>query len=96
VVEQLNEIDILQKIFEGIRQCHIAVIDISDCKPNVMFELGVLYGLNRPVIILRRDDSPLPSDLAGIEHLHYGDFMVLANDLEKRIRVMRERRSYSW
>ena len=58
-----------------IRSCHIAIVDISESKPNIFFEYGLLYGLNVPVILIKAEitleDFPIPADLKDrIPHLY--------------------------
>jgi predicted nucleotide-binding protein len=61
------------------------VIDISEWNANVLFELGLLYGLGRPVILLKREDAAVPVDLAGFELLSYGKFGHLRQGLAAQI-----------
>ena len=93
--EQKNTIQIMTKIFSGIMESHIAIIDISEWNPNVLFELGVLYGQNQPechpVILLKRRDANVPADLAGLEYLPYGDYTVLKKELVERLKGLMER-----
>lgn len=83
--EKKSVIDIMRKIFNGIQQSHIAIIDISEWNANVLFELGVLYGQNHPVILIKREDADVPADLAGLEYIPYGEFSTLADDLKQHL-----------
>jgi predicted nucleotide-binding protein len=78
--------EIIRKVFEDIQQAHLGIIDISEWNPNVLFELGILYAQNHPVILLARgDDARLPADLAGLEYIRYGRFGVLKDELVRQI-----------
>lgn len=93
--EQKNTIQIMTKIFSGIMESHIAIIDISEWNANVLFELGVLYGQNQPechpVILIKRHDATVPADLAGMEYLPYGDYTALKDELVERLRCLVEK-----
>jgi hypothetical protein len=84
--------DLMCKVCEGIQISMIGVIDISEWNANVLFELGLLYGLGRPVILLKREDATVPIDLAGLEYLEYGDFEELRQALSAQICKLMPRR----
>lgn len=44
---------IVAAIRDGLRHCFFAIADITGDSPNVMYELGMAHGINKPVIILR-------------------------------------------
>ena len=56
-----------QQIESKIRSSHLAIVDITENKPNIFFEYGLLYGLNVPVLIIKARESmtsfPIPADL---------------------------------
>jgi hypothetical protein len=56
-----------QQIEAKIRSSHLGIVDITENKPNIFFEYGLLYGLNIPVLIIKSKDSmgsfPIPADL---------------------------------
>ncbi len=56
-----------QQIENKIRSSHMAIVDITENKPNIFFEYGLLYGLNIPVLMIKAKDSmvdfPIPADL---------------------------------
>ena len=66
---------LLKEIVGKIKNCDIAIFEISDNNPNVMFELGVAYGIGKYAIILKsrktKKKSPIPSDLGGIYRGEY-------------------------
>lgn len=55
------------QIESKIRSSHIGIVDITENKPNIFFEYGLLYGLNIPVLMMKAKDSmttfPIPADL---------------------------------
>ena len=71
--EQFNTIDIMCKICGGIQESSIAIIDISDWNPNVLFELGLIYGLGKTAFLIKKEDVEVPVDLSGLQYIPYGD-----------------------
>ncbi len=55
--------EITTKIIEDIDRSELIVCDITGHNPNVMYELAVAHAWDKPYIILRRDDLPLPFDI---------------------------------
>ena len=86
--EQKSVVDIMSKIFTGIQECHIGIVDISDWNANVLFELGILYAQDHPVILLKDEDAEVPADLAGMEYLKYNKFKVLKEELVEYLTML--------
>lgn len=57
--------DISLNMFSEIETSSIAVMDVSEYNPNVMYELGILYSLSKPTVILAETASfkKLPFDI---------------------------------
>jgi predicted nucleotide-binding protein len=55
--------DLACKVCQLAQRCEFAVVDISENNPNVFFELGLLYGLGRNVLLIRRTGTRIPADL---------------------------------
>ena len=51
-----------------------------------MFELGLAYGLNKNVFLIKDKDSAVISDLSGLEYTSYSNAEELASKLETRFR----------
>ena len=84
--EQYSNHGILCKICRGIQESQNIIINISDQNPNVMFELGLAYGLNKTVFLIKDKDSAVISDLNGLEYTSYSNAEELASKLETRFR----------
>ncbi len=84
--EQPSTIDILCKICKGIQESQYIIINISGRNPNVMFELGLAYGLNKTVFLIKDENSAEISDLKGLEYTQYSNAADLANKLQNRFR----------
>lgn len=69
--EQFKNIDIMCKVCGGIQSSARAIIDITNWNANVLFELGLLYGLGKNVLLIKHDGSDVPVDLKNIEYVNY-------------------------
>jgi hypothetical protein len=49
--------EVTGKIRSGIQNCTFAVADLSDQRPNVMYEVGLAHAYNKPVVMLIRRDQ---------------------------------------
>ncbi|CCO22304.1 hypothetical protein [Maridesulfovibrio hydrothermalis] len=65
-------VNIIQKsIVNNIYQNDIVIFDLSSLNPNVMFELGLRLAFDKPVVIIRDNQTKLPFDTTIIEALTY-------------------------
>ena len=76
-------IDLMCKVCEGIQKSEFAIVDLSDWNPNVFFELGLCYGLGRKLVIIKREDSKVPTDLKGMEYVPYANAKQLRQRLQE-------------
>jgi hypothetical protein len=79
--------NVVEAIRDGLRHCHLAIADITDDRPNVMYELGMAHALDKPVILLRRAEldgslASVPFDVQTESILKYRDDMA---DLRRRL-----------
>ncbi len=67
-----------QQIENKIRSSHLAIVDITENKPNIFFEYGLLYGLNIPVLLIKARESmgifPIPADIKDRLPIVYDNF----------------------
>lgn len=77
--------DIMCKICQQIQACKMAIINISGLNPNVMLEQGLVYGLGKPVIIIKDKNTNAISDLGSIEYIEYSHAGDLRNKLLKAL-----------
>ena len=72
LVSQSDAVAIIQKtIVQNIHSNEIIVCDISCRNANVMFELGLRLAFDKPVVIVKDEQTPFPFDTGSIEHLTY-------------------------
>ena len=87
--------DIFCKLCEGLQSSSAAIIDISEPNPNVHFELGILAGTSKPLILIKQKGTDVSTDLKGMEILEYDDAKELCKLLEKHLtQVTTKARTY--
>lgn len=86
--DSFKNIDIMCKVCGAIQSSGRAIIDITQWNANVLFELGLLYGLGKDVLLIKHDEKDSPVDLRGIEYLKYdiNDFGGLQDKLRKYLK----------
>lgn len=78
---EVSNIDIMCKICREIQCCGTMIANISGLNPNVMFELGLAYGLGKKVIIIKDKKTTQISDLGSVEYIEYAH----AGELQTKI-----------
>ena len=86
--EKFSNVDIMCKVCQAIQESEYVIINISDENPNVMFELGLAYGLNKYVILLKDSSTPVMSDLKGLEYIEYAHAGDLGSKLLECLRKL--------
>ena len=61
------------KMFRGIFEADVAVVDVSFLNPNVYYELGVRHALNKytTLVIRKNSNQPPPFNISGFNILGY-------------------------
>jgi hypothetical protein len=60
------------KMFHGIFEADVAVVDITSLNANVFYELGIRHALNKHVtLIIRKAGSPIPFNINGLTSIEY-------------------------
>lgn len=92
----LDQRNIMQKVVHGIVGADIIIAEITSLNANVMYELGLSHGLDKPTVILTQDVSRAPFDLRSYVMVPYSvNFMEMPKLLEKLSAIVREYRSGS-
>ena len=81
--EEPSNIDILCKICEHLQESQYAIMNITDWNANVLFEVGLAYGLGKDVILIKDKESDVPVDLRGMEYRLYESSKDLRKELRK-------------
>lgn len=83
--------DIVTEIEKLIREARAVIIDLSESKPNVLYEAGYAHALNKPVVhICSTPLGDLPFDVAQWNTLSYsqGRTFSLKRPLTRRLRAV--------
>jgi hypothetical protein len=83
---------ITDRILASIRRAALVVVDLTDERPNVYFELGFARGLGKTVITILREGTKAHFDVQDWTYLPYIDSRPLENDLIERFEYELERR----
>jgi hypothetical protein len=78
-----------RKMFRGIFDADVAVVDITSLNPNVFYELGVRHALHKHItlVIRRNSAAPIPFNINGLNILGYDvDQADQLDTYRKRIR----------
>jgi len=77
---------ILPDILKRIETAAFAIVDLTDLRPNVFYELGYANGLKKKVIVTAKKDTELPFDVKDIPTVFWESQKKLRDDLTARIR----------
>lgn len=67
----LIHLDILKKLIEA----PIAICDLSNRNPNVLFELGIRQAFDKPVVLVQEKGTPKIFDISPLRYLEYSKEM---------------------
>lgn len=67
----LIHLDILKKLIEA----PIAICDLSNRNPNVLFELGIRQAFDKPVVLIQEEGTPKIFDITPLRYLEYSNEM---------------------
>jgi hypothetical protein len=88
VTEENARDRILPDILERVRRAAFTIVDLTDLRPNVFYELGYADGLGKRVIVTAKEGTDLPFDVKDIPTIFWSGQTQLRRDLEKRIRTV--------
>jgi len=71
--EIIDNGSIIKKMFRGIFDADVAVVDITSLNPNVFYELGVRHALQKHVtlVICKNSNQSIPFNIRGLNILGY-------------------------
>lgn len=76
---------ILAQVWSFIRRAEVVVADVSSINPNVIFELGLCFGLHRCPILLVRDPGELPFNLRSLRYIQYENSVAGIPSLKEKL-----------
>lgn len=84
-VDENNICDsIINKIFSAIQECPMAICDLSNRNPNVLYELGLRQAYDKPVVLIQDDKTQKIFDVSGISTVFYKSTRVYEDVMEAR------------
>jgi nucleoside 2-deoxyribosyltransferase len=85
--EFYNSTPIIQDIIESIKECNLIIADITPDNPNVFFEVGYSFALNKPIILIcDKERDKLPFDISSFRTLFYENSISGKTLFEKNLR----------
>ncbi len=79
--------NILSQVWAQIRTAEVLIVDVSGQNSNVIFELGLCYGIQRCPILLTRDPSELPFNIRNLRYIQYDNTASGAHKLSEDIKI---------
>jgi hypothetical protein len=77
---------IVPEILMRIERAAFVLVDLTDLRPNVFYELGYAEGLKKRVIVTAKDGTELPFDVKDVPTIFWESQKKLRDDLTARIR----------
>lgn len=75
---------IINKIFDAIQQCPIALCDLSSRNPNVLYELGLRQAYDKSVVLVQDEKTDRIFDVSGISTVSYKSDRLYENVIQAR------------
>lgn len=80
---------IIGKIFEAIQECPMALCDLSNRNPNVLYELGIRQAYDKPVVLVQDDKTERIFDVSGISTVQYKSNRLYEEVMAAREKIIR-------
>lgn len=78
---------IIDKIFSAIQDCPMALCDLSNRNPNVLYELGLRQAYDKPVVLVQDEKTERIFDVSGISTVQYKSQRLYENVLDAREKI---------
>jgi len=65
--------NIIKGIVQDLQSSNLVLAVLTDCNPNVWYELGVRHSLRKGTVMIIEEDQEIPFDLSAYGVLHYSD-----------------------
>ena len=78
---------IINKIFSAIQECPMALCDLSNRNPNVLYELGLRQAYDKPVVLVQDEKTDKIFDISGISTVFYKSDRVFENVIDAREKI---------
>lgn len=61
----------MSKVWDGICSARLVIADCTERNPNVFYEIGMAHTVGKPVVLITRSESDIPSDIKHIDFIEY-------------------------
>ena len=85
VTEENADGRIVPDILSRIERAAFAIVDLTDLRPNVFYELGYADGLKKKVVVTAKKGTDLPFDVKDVPTIFWESQKKLKEDLRARI-----------
>lgn len=75
---------IIGKIFSALQESPMALCDLSNRNPNVLYELGIRQAYDKPVVLVQDEKTERIFDVSGISTVQYSSKRLYEEVLENR------------
>jgi nucleoside 2-deoxyribosyltransferase len=62
-------VNLIEEMYAEINRADIIIADLSGLNPNVLYEVGYAFGVNKQIILLTDDVDNLPFNLKPLNHI---------------------------
>lgn len=76
---------ITKQIIEAIYNSKLVIANLTNCNPNVMYELALRHGIGKPVIMIAEDGTRLPSDVMMQRTIFYRNDALGVLELREKL-----------
>jgi hypothetical protein len=82
-----NVNSVILDIWKSIRKSRLLIADLTEQRPNVMYELGLAHDMGKQVIIISQpgEGNSFPFDLLHLRRIEYQDSVKGAESLKKKL-----------
>ncbi|MBO5072410.1 MAG: hypothetical protein J6C32_05555 [Eubacterium sp.] len=86
---------IIGKIFSALQESPMALCDLSNRNPNVLYELGIRQAYDKPVVLVQDEKTERIFDVSSIKTVQYSSKRLYEEVLENRNAITEAIRSTS-
>jgi nucleoside 2-deoxyribosyltransferase len=85
VTQENTEDRILSEILKSIDRSAFVIVDLTDLRPNVLYEFGYATGLKKRIIVTAKEGTELPFDVKDVPTIFWDGQKKLREDLKAKI-----------
>jgi hypothetical protein len=79
---------IMPELLQKLASCAFCIVDVSEARPNVYYELGYAEGAKRPVIVTAKKGTSLPFDVKDVPVIFWDGQKSLKDQLRERVSMI--------